>query len=134
MNRNEIVALLGLIAARDRRTVGEADVQVWGEDLDDVAFEDARAAVRVHFREKPGVWCTSGHIYAAAREIRRERAMRRDKVALSDGPSTPEGRKEAMRLFRELVARTKVPSGDSPHPDPVRGSTAVQDAGNGGAE
>jgi hypothetical protein len=51
MTRSEIALLLGMAAARDLRTIGEADVLAWHEDLGDLDFDDARAGLRRYFRE-----------------------------------------------------------------------------------
>lgn len=72
MNRNEIIDLLTVIAAGDRRTVGNADVEFWSGIVADVPKELALEAVRRHFRERPGVWIEPGHIVQGAREIHRE--------------------------------------------------------------
>lgn len=72
MNRREAALLLGMAAARDRRTIGDADVRAWAEDLDDIDFADAQAALRQHFRESTE-WLMPVHIRRRATEIVRER-------------------------------------------------------------
>jgi len=72
MNRTEIALLLGAIAARDSRTTGEADVLAWLEDLGDLEFADARAAVSRHFRDSTDR-IMPAHIRRIARIIRDER-------------------------------------------------------------
>lgn len=76
MNRNEIIDLLTVIAAGDRRTVGKTDVDFWLTVVGDVPKDLALEAVRRHFRERPGVWLEPGHIVQGAREIQRERLLR----------------------------------------------------------
>lgn len=51
MTKSQVAVILGLIAARDRRTVGEVDVHAWHEDIGDLEFDDARRAISAHFRE-----------------------------------------------------------------------------------
>lgn len=72
MNRAEVATLLGLAAARDRRTVGQADVAAWLEDVGDLDFTDARAALGRHFRESTD-WLMPAHIRRHVAAIRAER-------------------------------------------------------------
>lgn len=72
MTRSEIALMLGAAAARDQRTIGEADVLAWHEDLGDLDFEECREAVSRHYREsvdriKPA------HVRRHVRIIREER-------------------------------------------------------------
>ncbi len=76
MNRNDIIDLLTVIAAGDRRTVGNTDVDFWANIVGDIPKDLALEAVRRHFRERPGVWLEPGHIVQCAREIHRERLQR----------------------------------------------------------
>ena len=50
MNRDEMTALLGLMAARDGRTVGRVEVEAWLEDAGQWDFQTARAAVARHYQ------------------------------------------------------------------------------------
>lgn len=49
MNRSEVAILLGVAAAYDQRTVGEADVVAWHELLGDQSAADAVQAVKNHY-------------------------------------------------------------------------------------
>lgn len=51
MNRSHIALLLTAIAGRDQRTIGDADVLAWHQDLGDLGYDDALAAVTRHFRD-----------------------------------------------------------------------------------
>lgn len=51
MNASEAAIALGLCAAYDRRTVGEADARAWSEALPDIRLEDAKTAIVAHYRE-----------------------------------------------------------------------------------
>jgi hypothetical protein len=51
MTRSEIALLLGAMAARDQRTIGDTDVLAWHEDIGDLGFDEARQAVSRHYRE-----------------------------------------------------------------------------------
>jgi hypothetical protein len=69
MNRSETATLLALAAARDRRTIGETDVLAWTEDLGDIAFVEARAALTRHFRTSTK-YLMPAHIVEIVRDIR----------------------------------------------------------------
>src|ERR1700752_1667575 len=76
MNRDKVIDVLTVVAATDRRTVGEADVTMWTAVMGHLPKDLALQAVVDHFREKPGVWLEPGHVVAAARAISRDRIMR----------------------------------------------------------
>lgn len=50
MNRSEVAQVLAAAAARDQRTIGEADVLAWHQDLSDVDYGSALLAVSEHYR------------------------------------------------------------------------------------
>lgn len=72
MNRSEIAVLLALAAGRDQRTVGESDVLAWHEDVGDLEFADARAALGRHYRESTDR-IMPAHVRRLVRVIREER-------------------------------------------------------------
>src|SRR6266436_2116926 len=51
MTSDEVFDLLEVIAACDRRTVGESDADVWEALVGDLELNDARIAVLAHYRE-----------------------------------------------------------------------------------
>jgi hypothetical protein len=75
MTKSETALLLGLAAAYDRRTIGEADVEAWHDVLNDISFIDAKAAVKDHYRMSND-WIMPATIRAAVRKIRAERIER----------------------------------------------------------
>lgn len=83
MTPEEIGDVLGLAAARDRRTVGEADIFAWSADLDGITFDEAREAIRQHYRATD-LWLMPSHILQRVRFIREDRlrAARRTQPAL----------------------------------------------------
>jgi hypothetical protein len=81
MNRAEIATLLGLAAARDRRTIGEADVAAWHTDLNDLTFDEAREALNRHFRESTD-WLMPAHLRRLVRIVRDDRRPRSEVLAL----------------------------------------------------
>jgi hypothetical protein len=50
MTRGDIAKLFSVIAAFDRRTIGEADIMAWHAALNDLDFIECRDAVIAHFR------------------------------------------------------------------------------------
>lgn len=72
MTPEQVVDLLSAIAARDRRTVGKADVIAWHTDVGDLPFDDALTAVSVHFRESTD-WMLPAHLRRIVHRIRADR-------------------------------------------------------------
>lgn len=75
MNRNDVIDVLTVVAAATRRSVGEADVNIWSEVIGGDDKQLALKAVRDHLRDRPGVWLEPGHVH------QRVRAMVRDQLA-----------------------------------------------------
>lgn len=117
MNRDEMVDLLSLIAARDNRQVGETTVAVWLEDIGDLDFRDARTAVSDHFRNEPGVWLMAGHVRARVKAIRENRLGPGDGAPASPlpppaDPDDPKAYMLALRAQQKAIAdgREQVPA------------------------
>lgn len=117
MNRSETALLLGAIAARDQRTVGETDVLAWHEDLADLDFDDARAAVSRHFREATER-IMPAHVRRQVRIIRAERRASAEVQALPPGrfEDDPDRDERISRnvdrirdLLADIVAKRSVP-------------------------
>lgn len=51
MKKSEAALILAAAAARDLRTVGEADVLAWHEDLEDITYPEAREALKRYYRD-----------------------------------------------------------------------------------
>jgi hypothetical protein len=122
MNRSEISLLLGAIAARDQRTIGETDVLAWHEDLGDLDYADARQAVTRHFRESTER-IMPAHIRRLGRIIRDERRAHETVKALppgkfDDDPDRDERLARNIAKVRELLdemtAKRSVPDDDGP--------------------
>ena len=69
MIKTEIVQLLAQVAAYDRRTVGEADVEAWHTVLADIPLADAVQAVSDHYRRSRD-WIMPAEVLATARRLR----------------------------------------------------------------
>jgi hypothetical protein len=119
----DIIDLLCVIAAVDRRTIGEADVLVWHELIGDLPKDLALQAIKDHFREQPGVWLEPGHIVAGVRAIRHDRAMREPIEARHDD-ERGEGYVAALLAVAEIGRRV---DGDTswPHRNAPSGPTAL---------
>lgn len=72
MTRHEAFRLLRDIAAADHRTVAETDVDVWHDCLDDIGYDDARAAVIEHFRNSIA-WLMPAHVRTTVKQIQAAR-------------------------------------------------------------
>lgn len=72
MNRNDVIDVLTAVSAADRRTVGQADVDVWQAVIGDLDRGLAIQAVRDHLRDKPGVWLEPGHVAQRVRAVVRD--------------------------------------------------------------
>lgn len=79
MTKAQVAALLRLIQAFDRRTVGEVDVTVWHDAATTAGWraDAASRAVRSLLAEgEPGQWLTPAHVTQRLREVRRDIARR----------------------------------------------------------
>jgi hypothetical protein len=108
MTRTEIALLLGLMAGRDRRTVGESDVLAWFQDVGDLDFADAREAVSLHYRESTE-FMMPAHLRQRVREVRdaRRRSEHHEVLALpskfEDDISRDARLKAGMQDCREVL-------------------------------
>ncbi|BAL85486.1 hypothetical protein AMIS_2660 [Actinoplanes missouriensis 431] len=131
MTRSEIALLLGAIAGRDQRTIGDADVLAWHEDLGDLDFADARAAVSRHFRESTDR-IMPAHIRRLTRIIRDERRASTTVRALPPGKLEDDpdrdariarNRNRVREILAEYVVARSVPGADEP---PLTGSDLIR--------
>lgn len=95
MNRAETAELLTMIAAYDRRKLGEVDVIAWAETLPDVALTDARAVVVEHYAASTD-WLMPAHIRAGVKRIRRDRLERAPQVVPDADPDDPVAWRQAL--------------------------------------
>lgn len=101
MNRSEAAQLLGLAAAADRRTIGDADVLTWADLLHDVAFEDARQALHEHYRQETR-WVMPADIR------KRVKAARQARVEAAPLPApAPEDADDPVRYRKRMRADIK---------------------------
>lgn len=108
MIASEVAALLGRVAAFDRRPVGRAEVAAWQAALDDIGYREAEAAVVEHFRASTD-WLMPAHVrrlVAAARSERVEAAG----PALYDGCDDLDGAAYVERRRANLARVLDQPS------------------------
>jgi hypothetical protein len=104
VKKSEAATILAKIAAYDRRTVGEADVEAWTEALDGlVTVQDAMTAVRDHFRES-SEWLMPVDI------IKRSKALRFRRINAAGYPDFPPGltqaqEREWLRVWHASLGR-----------------------------
>lgn len=102
MNITETSAILAMLAAHDRRTVGDIDVELWHDALDDLPFDDCRNAVR-HLIRNSGDWITPYLVRQGVKAIRADRLARAvDQVPDAD----PDDPSDYARALRENRMRT----------------------------
>lgn len=93
MKRSEIATFLGMVAATDRRTVGDLDVQTWQVILpDDITLNEAQAAL-IHHRKTCTDWLEPKHIVDLVDLIRRDHLdpERRERLRRAGVPPVPDG-------------------------------------------
>lgn len=103
MTRDQVIDLLTVIAVGDRRTVGEADVILWGECVGDLEFGDARDAVVAHFRESTA-WLTPAHVRARVAEVRRLRLAAVPDPLPPVDPDSVGAYQASRRILRAAIA------------------------------
>jgi hypothetical protein len=131
MNRSETALLLGAIAGRDRRIVGDADVLAWHEDVGDLGFEEARAAVSRHFRESTE-YLMPAHIRRHVRVIRDENRRAAEIRELPSRFEDDDDRNARIQRniaqiradLAEMAARMSIP--DEPQPEELTRSDEIR--------
>jgi hypothetical protein len=116
MTKSETAKLLTLIAAFDRRTIGDTDVEAWHLVLADLTAEDCAEAVRQHFTENT-TWLMPAEVRrlataAARRRIgsQKEAARQRQIEAANRGEIS-----DRSQPLRALMAGSKIQA--TPRPD-----------------
>lgn len=102
MTPEQTFDLLSLIAARDSRSIGKADVMAWHSDAGDLDFDDACAAVSMHYRQSTD-WIMPKHIRDLVKKIRGDRLEGFQYVPVP-GDDDPQVYLKCLREQREAVA------------------------------
>lgn len=118
MNRNDVIDVLTGVSAADRRTVGQADVDVWQAVIGDLDRDLALRAVRDHLREKPGVWLEPGHVAQRVRAVVRDQLDRETLEQREARQAQLDGR--LADYVTEIAASKAVPAVRPPSPLNVR--------------
>lgn len=103
MNREEITALLGLMAARDGRTIGRIEVEAWLEDVGRLDFATAREAVHRHYVRSRD-FMRPVDLVNAVREVREERLVGVDAIVPAADPDDTAAYLAELRRIRGEVA------------------------------
>lgn len=103
MTRDEMAALLGLMAARDGRTVGRIEVEAWHEDAGQWDFATARVAVARHYQRSRD-FLRPADLLAAIREIRNDRIDRTEMPVPNANPDDPAAYAAEYRALRLAIA------------------------------
>ncbi|MEJ9078830.1 hypothetical protein WKY82_10450 [Gordonia malaquae] len=110
LDRDQVIDLLTVIAAYDRRSIGEGDIAAWAESARRAGwrFDDAVNAVHDHFADSSR-WLMPGHVTERIRLARRQPAPAADVLALDKPRASESGRRQAQAMFAELARRSKMP-------------------------
>ena len=107
MNRNDVIDVLSVVAAATRRTIGEADVEIWQGVIGDDDKQLALKAVRDHLRDQPGVWLEPGHVHQRVRAMVRDQLEREPREVQAARMEALEAK--AREDFEELAERKGIP-------------------------
>lgn len=88
MTLEEVIDLLTLAAAFDRRNIGETDSVAWHAALGDMAFADAQAAVICHYQDSRE-FVMPADVRARVKAVRRDRLAREVIPAPGVDPDSP---------------------------------------------
>lgn len=142
MGLEEISALLAVIAATDRRKVGETDILTWHAAIGDLDFIEARSAVWQHFGHSTE-WLMPAHIRRIVKG-NREIARRTDdtvkrQIEAADQAASPMpaevkalleerwGPRESWDTFGKLGSRTPIRKPGEPDVPKHRQPSALGD-------
>lgn len=106
MTKAEVARLLTLIAAFDRRTIGETDVEAWHLILGHLDPADCAEAVREHFTASTD-WLMPAHVHrlataAARRRVGRQKLADREAQIAAENPALDTS--DTGRPLRALMA------------------------------
>ncbi|WP_018214748.1 hypothetical protein [Salinispora vitiensis] len=130
MTKAETALILAAAAARDLRTVGDADVLAWHEDLHDITYPEAREALRRHYRDSTDR-IMPAHIRHHTRTIRDERRRQvahqvRALPSRYEDDATRDARAaRGAELCRQAIAAANTPTDEEP-PQPLTPSDEIR--------
>lgn len=119
MNRDEIRKLLQAARARDNRKITDDLITAWQQDLDDLPYALAEAALRWHYQHSHD-WLMAAHIRANAAHLQRERRRAqyrqheaeatRAALAARDTRPLRDRSEDVQALVRETAIRLTTPA------------------------
>lgn len=111
MTRAEAAKLLAVLAAYDRRTVGEVDVQVWATAHAETRLTDAIEAVHRHYRTS-SEWLDPNRLRQAVQQLRNGRLERFDERDWTPPAEVADDPRRYVDWIR--AARAAVADGEQP--------------------
>lgn len=124
MIKSEIALLLAACAARDSRTIGDADVLAWHEDLGDLEYADALQAVSLHYREATER-IMPAHIRRQCRIIRDKRragqavAEIKSSAQVVSEERAAKNRARMAEVMQQIASKRSVPDQREPEGPPL---------------
>lgn len=131
MNKAEVALILAAAAARDLRTVGDADVLAWHDDLHDITYPDARDALKRHYRDSTDR-IMPAHIRHHVRAIRDEHRRQAAHPARAlpsryETDTTRDARAaRGAELCRQAIAAALGKTADEEPPPPLTPSDEIR--------
>jgi hypothetical protein len=101
MTRDEVIDLLSLAAAFDRRKPDGASADAWHLAVGDLSFDDAKLAVVDHYRES-SEWLMPAHVRGSVKALRL--ARQQDSPMLGRPPADPGEYAEWLKAERKRIA------------------------------
>lgn len=118
MNRDDVIDVLSVVAAATRRTIGEADVEIWQQIIGGDDKQLALKAVRDHLAECPGIWLEPGHVHQRVRaKVRDELA--REPIAMREARQAELDARLREAIDDVVVTKTLSAAESKPHPNPL---------------
>lgn len=131
MKPNEAMHVLAVCASYDNRVPSQATATAWAYDLADIGRDEAVAAVREHYRNRPDTWIKPGHVVDLVKARRRlglQNVSRVEAAAIAeidpDDPRYTEKVQRALADARQAAAsgQVEIPA----HVLPAREETAEE--------
>ena len=99
MNQQEVAELLTVVAAYDRRTLGEVDVITWHGALGDLQLDECKKAVVEYYRTSTD-WLMPANVRKLALTARQDAAMRQLSPARDDLVPMPDWFRSSVEEHR----------------------------------
>lgn len=100
---SDAAKLLGVAAAFDRRTVGEAEAIAWADALHDLDPNDCQLAIRSHYHDS-AVFVMPSHVRQRVKAIRETAAERAHRAMMREAIEAPRDPDGSHRAYLAAVA------------------------------